>query len=202
MDIRKQKRHLRDSISQRITRLAGKNKSAESRSLCKRILENLPRKDASIHGAPPQPPLTIAAYVPLKSEADILPLLHQFLKRGDPLYLPVFKNNMLTFRKTEDLQLLKPGTLNILEPPESAPELDPLKLDFALVPARAFDRKGWRLGRGNGGYDKWIRSQRLLNPKTKFWGIALECQIVNEMPREEHDEKVDQIITARGFVIR
>lgn len=191
MHIRDQKKHLRDSIADRISRISDKHRRAESRSLCKRIVENIP-----------SPPLTICAYMPLKSEADITPLLHQLLKRGDRLYLPVFKENKLMFRLSTNLNELVPGKLNILEPNDTAPELDPTTLDIALVPARAFDRKGFRLGRGNGGYDKWIRPQRAVNPRTKFWGIALECQVLNEVPREEHDEKVDQIITARGFVIR
>ena len=190
MDIREQKRNLRDSISQRISQIPENKRQAESRSLCKRILDNL---------SPSQ--LTIAAYVPLKSETDILPLLRKIIERGDNLYLPVFKNNTLTFRSTNTLNDLKPGKLNIHEPSDCSPELDPRTLDLALVPARAFDREGFRLGRGNGGYDKWIRIQRTLNPETKFCGIALECQIVNDVPREEHDEKVDTVITARGIVV-
>ncbi|MFA7682254.1 MAG: 5-formyltetrahydrofolate cyclo-ligase, partial [Candidatus Peribacteraceae bacterium] len=72
--------------------------------------------------------------------------------------------------------------------------------DCALIPGRAFDRDGNRLGRGNGSYDHWIREQRTANPQTKIWGIAFECQIVPIVPTEEHDERVDALITARGLI--
>lgn len=189
MHIREEKAHLRQSITEHILRMPDKSRATESRSLCKRILENLP-----------QGLLIIAGYAPLKSEADILPLLETLIERGDRVYLPVFTNNILTFRSCSGFSQLTPGALNILEPPESAPVIDPLELNIALVPGRAFDRSCHRLGRGNGGYDKWIRIQRQRNPNTKFWGIAFECQIVNDVPREKHDERVDNVITARGFV--
>jgi 5-formyltetrahydrofolate cyclo-ligase len=187
MHIQEQKIYLRRAIAERVSHITEKERSAESRSLCRRVLEILPKEQ-----------ITIAGYVPLTSEVDILPLMQTLIERGDHVYLPVFKNKTLTFRLCSNISDLVIGELNIPEPPESAQGLDPMQLNITLIPARAFDREGFRLGRGNGGYDMWIRKQRTLNMKTKFWGIAFGVQIVNEVPHEEHDEKVDAIITARG----
>ena len=188
MDIRKAKEILRQSISERLARMTSYKLAAESRSLCRRILENLP-----------PPPLTICGYYPLTTEADIRPLLEELLRRGDRVYLPSFTGNQLSFRECIDLKKMSPGTLNIPEPPMASSSPTPSQIQYVLTPGRAFDREGFRLGRGNGGYDKWIAKQRQENPSTKFWGIALECQIINEVPHEDHDQKMDRVVTARGI---
>jgi 5-formyltetrahydrofolate cyclo-ligase len=64
-----------------------------------------------------------------------------------------------------------------------------------LVPGRAFTKAGGRLGRGGGTYDRWINAQRKKNPATRFIGVCFRCQIIKELPMEEHDEKVDEVVT-------
>lgn len=187
MHIRDQKSHLRQAIRERLAKLPEKERLAEGRTLCRELLNILPKE-----------PFTLCAYFPLKDEADMRPLLLALLQRGCALYLPRFEGKTFVFRKAENLQELPKGILNIPEPAEDAPLLDPLSLAYALIPARAYTPSGERLGRGNGGYDHWIRAQRAAHPKTVFIGVALECQIVREMPTEEHDERVDMVVTARG----
>ena len=189
MNLPEQKKHLRDSISERLKKMPKRDRDAESRTLCREITKLIP-KDA----------IRIAAYVPLPSEADITPLLMELLAKKVRVYLPCFENKKLIFREATSLAELSKGELNIMEPPKDADELEPENLDLALIPARAYSRSGARLGRGNGGYDIWIREQRSVHPKTQFWGVALECQIMNEIPMEAHDETVDAVITARGRV--
>ena len=188
MDPKAAKADLRAAIKDRLARLSAKDRSAESRSLCKRILEMLPNV-----------PITLCAYYPLSDEADILPIIGELQKRGDRIFLPAHETGKLVFRQMSSIENLIPGDFGIPEPPLDAPRLHPHDLSIALLPGRAFDRKGNRLGRGNGGYDIWIRKQRKENPATQFWGVALECQIVQEIPMEGHDERVDAIVTARGI---
>lgn len=184
------KAQLRASIKERLARYPKVKRAAESRSLSRRILEALPAA-----------PVTICGYVPLSDEADIRLLLRELLTRGDHLFLPRFQNGILTFGRVIDLADLKPGALDIPEPPEHAEAPDLSRMQIVLVPGRAFDRKGNRIGRGNGGYDKWIADVRALGvPSTpEFWGIALECQIVESIPTEPHDQRMDAIVTARGL---
>lgn len=189
MDIREAKLALRSAITERLARLNPKDRSAESRSLCRRILEALSKEST-----------TLCAYYPLADEADIRSLLQEIPMRGSALYLPRKEGPHFVFRMMESADALAPDDFGIPAPPADAPLLEPSDLAIALVPGRAFDRAGRRLGRGNGGYDIWIRRQRKENPATRFWGVALECQIVQEVPMEEHDEIVDAIVTARGFM--
>ena len=126
-------------------------------------------------------------------------LLTEIPARGHALYLPRKEGPHFVFRKIESVDALLPDDFKIPAPTADSPLLKPSNCAVVLVPARAFDRSGNRLGRGNGGYDIWIRKQRKENPKTQFWGIALECQVVQEIPMEVHDERVDAIVTARGL---
>jgi 5-formyltetrahydrofolate cyclo-ligase len=187
MDPKIEKARARDAIKQRLARLSEKDRHAEGRTLSREILKALP-----------QEPATVAAYYPLQDEGDIRLVLQTLLERGFRLYLPRFESGKMVFRQATSLDALVPGEWKIPVPPQSAPLLDPMTLMYALVPARAFDRSGKRLGRGNGGYDIWIRAQRTANSKTKFWGVCLECQLLQTIPMEAHDETVEAIITARG----
>ncbi len=189
MDISSQKQQLRAAVSDRMKTLQEKDRQAESRSVCRRILENLP-KDAQ----------TIAAYYPMKSEADIAPLLEEFLKRGINVYLPRAEGRAFLYRKMTSFEALAPGSLRIPEPDSEADILDEATLDIALIPGAAFDRKGNRLGRGNGGYDIWLEKLKKINPAAKVWGIALDRQVVNDVPVQPHDRPVDAVITPREML--
>lgn len=189
MHIRDEKAHLRASIKDRLDRYPERKMRSESRIICRRIQETLPEGKISVAG-----------YYPLKHEADICPLLQTLLDEHCPVYLPRFAGNILTFAEIVNLHDLPLGALNIPEPPPNATELDPKNLDIVFVPGRAFDGKGNRLGRGNGGYDIWIEKVRKINSKIRFIGVALECQIVEQIPSEPHDQKMDAIATARGVM--
>ena len=188
MHIRDTKKQLRLAIEERLAHLSPADREKESRSLCRRVLERIP--NSSI----------VCAYWPLKTEANIRPLIEELLKTGHDVYLPCFEGKLL-FRKCTEVQTLTKGELGIMEPSRDAVELNRNAENvIVLVPARGYDRSCNRLGRGNGGYDIWIAEQRTRNPSTAFWGIALECQMVNEVPMEEHDQYVDAVVTARGWI--
>ena len=187
MDIPQKKFELRAAIRTRIASLSEKERAAESRTLCRTLLTLL-SEDVRV----------LAAYMSLPDELDLRPLLEEYLAKGKKVFLPRFENGGLVFREVKDLGVLSRGALNILEPPVTAPLLKPAELTHVLVPGRAFDRSGNRLGRGNGGYDLWIPKQREKNPHTVFYGVCFECQLVSEVPVEAHDARMDAVVTARG----
>jgi len=80
------------------------------------------------------------------------------------------------------------GDFNILEP-----QNEPYKGDFDLivVPGVAFDRNGNRIGRGKGYYDRFLC--RHLN--VKRIGICFDFQLVDEVPAEPFDIRMDEVIT-------
>ncbi len=189
MHLQDEKSGLRKAIDERIKQLSDGERSAESRSLCRRLTEGIPA------GTP------ICAFFPMRSEPDITPFLEEVLRRDDPLYLPSF-DGTLVFRQAIDLSKLIRGKLGTLEPDPTASQLATSNQQPAtlLIPGRAFDNQGNRLGRGNGGYDKWVAEMREKNIPLRLIGVALECQIVDSIPVESHDQRMDAIATARGII--
>ena len=93
---------------------------------------------------------------------------------------------------------LSPGRFGIPEPPESMIKDDPGRIAdekkvLIMMPGLAFDKEGNRIGYGGGFYDKYLDS----HPDTEFQKIALcfDFQIYDQIPTEEHDEKMDLIIS-------
>lgn len=80
------------------------------------------------------------------------------------------------------------GDFNILEPQNEPYTGD---FDLIIVPGVAFDRMGNRLGRGKGYYDRFL--SRYLN--VKRIGICFGFQLVDEVPAEPFDIRMDEVIT-------
>jgi 5-formyltetrahydrofolate cyclo-ligase len=91
-------------------------------------------------------------------------------------------------RVTDPADELCPGIRGIPEPRADLVEVKPGELDWVLVPGLAFDRRGFRLGRGAGHYDRLLP---LLRPDTPCWSLCLSCQVVEELPVEPHDAPLD-----------
>ena len=80
------------------------------------------------------------------------------------------------------------GDFNILEP-QNQPYTG--GFDLIIVPGVAFDPKGNRLGRGRGYYDRFL-SQHL---EVKRIGICFDFQLVDEVPSEAFDIRMDEVIS-------
>ena len=80
------------------------------------------------------------------------------------------------------------GDFNILEP-----QNEPYQggFDLIIVPGVAFDRKGNRLGRGRGYYDRFL-CQHL---DVKRIGICFDFQLVDEVPAEPFDIRMDEVLS-------
>lgn len=189
MDPSAQKQHLRESIKERLKHLPMNERVAESRTLCKELLHALPKT-----------PLVISTYLPTPNEADVTDALKALLAQGCQLYGPSSVGQGFEFRQFQSMDELIPGRFDIREPLRSNPELKLEDVDYVFVPGVGFDRKGRRLGRGNGGYDRWLQKLRAVNSKVKVWGIAFEFQLTDDVPVEAHDQIMDGVFTARGLI--
>lgn len=93
---------------------------------------------------------------------------------------------------------LVPGTFGILVPP-AGPLLQPLlATDLVLTPGVAFDRRGNRLGRGRGYYDRAFRTVLAGGVRV---GLAFELQLVRDLPVTVGDVAVDYIVTERRLIV-
>ena len=147
----------------------------------------------------PQPSsLTILAYWPLPDEVDIRPLINALVAQGTTVLLPkVVDDEHMELRRYASQSDLTEGAFHIMEP-TGAPFADYDKIDVALIPGMAFDAAGHRLGRGKGYYDRFLASLRpsglIPHPSPLLIGVCFPFQRVAEVPTEEHDICVDEII--------
>lgn len=94
-----------------------------------------------------------------------------------------------------DESRLEIGSFHIEEP--TGNNVYPIEeIEVIIVPGVAFDRKGRRLGRGKGFYDRLLKTAKA----TKI-GIGYEFQLVDEVPSEAHDVAMDMIITENTTII-
>lgn len=138
---------------------------------------------------------TVLLYHSLKDEVDT----HEFIRkwsREKRILLPVVVGDDLELRLYTGPEDLKPGAYGIEEP---TGELftDYADIDFIAVPGVAFDRNGNRLGRGKGYYDRLL--PRI--PSAYKAGICFPFQLVEEVPAEPFDIRMDEIITQSKLII-
>jgi 5-formyltetrahydrofolate cyclo-ligase len=130
---------------------------------------------------------TILLYHSIKDEV----YTHAFLEKWSTqkqILLPVVRGDELEIRSYRDSNDLVIGAYGIKEP---AGEVfrDYARIDLAVVPGVAFDASGSRLGRGKGYYDK------LLPQLTAYKiGLCFPFQLVNEIPTEAFDIRMDEVI--------
>lgn len=94
-----------------------------------------------------------------------------------------------------DESRLELGSFHIEEPTGSE-TVDPSEIELVVVPAVAYDRRGNRLGRGKGFYDRFLKSTKA----TKV-GVGYEFQLVEDLPVEPHDVAMDIVITQKSTII-
>ena len=139
----------------------------------------------------------LSAYLPVRAEFDVTPILHHAHAQGCPTCLPVVqgRGRPLLFRRWSPGDALVDGTFGIAIPPPEAEALDPAIL---LVPMLAFDDEGYRLGYGGGFYDRTLARCRARGPAALAVGVAFAGQRIERVPRGADDERLDWIVTEEG----
>ena len=113
------------------------------------------------------------------------------LTGGKTVAFPLcFRGGIMQARIVASLSELRPAMLGIPAPPETAPAIAPGELDLVIVPALAFDLKGFRIGYGGGYYDRYLSGIPAITV-----GITRERLLRDELPAERHDVAVRCIIT-------
>lgn len=139
---------------------------------------------------------TVHLFVPFRSELDTRPLLTELWARGARAVLPrVAPDCQLDHLIVRGWEELEPGAYDIPEPVAACRAVDPGQVDLICVPGVAFDGDGGRLGYGGGFYDRFLGAC----PAPRV-ALAFDLQIVEAVPREAHDLKVDAIVTERRIL--
>ena len=143
------------------------------------------------------PGLVVSGFFPIRSEADIRPLMAKLKARGARLCLPVvLDRKTIVFRElVAGAELVDTG-FGTRGPGLDAAVLDP---ELLLVPLSAFDHHGNRIGYGAGHYDRAIVRLRQKGMSPRLIGIAFDCQEVSEVPDEPHDVRLEAVLTESGL---
>ncbi|MEN9361840.1 MAG: hypothetical protein RL095_3375 [Verrucomicrobiota bacterium] len=135
-------------------------------------------------------PGAVAAFLPAPLEPDINPVLRQLAMDGRlllPRHSAASGLYELAAADLSDLTELILGPFGIPEPgPATSRGGDPA---LWLVPGLAFTRGGIRLGRGGGFYDRLLQTS-----SGRRLGIAFKCQILDHLPSEAHDQRMDAVL--------
>ena len=138
----------------------------------------------------------IAGYWPTAREFDPRPILDDCLKAGHICALPTIDGDsrILKFLPFKDGDELSAGRYGIMCPVGD----DYINPDVVIVPMLAFDQRGTRLGQGGGYYDATLEYLRARHDVIAV-GVAYGGQAcLFKLPREDHDEQLDWIITPQG----
>ena len=157
-----------------------------SRLACERLLADKRLGDAS----------TVMMYYPLGDEVDVTPVIERLWDEGKTVVLPqVTGEAEMVLRKYTGDDDLREGAFGIMEP---CGELftDYEAIDVAIIPGMAFDRRGNRLGRGKGYYDRFLP---LLPTRVYKIGVCFPFQLLDLIPMEEHDISMDTILGTDCF---
>ena len=179
-DLRRQKLAARDAIEvgERI------DKSLVMADLAADIIEFVPGE-------------IISGFFPIRSEADIRPLMHRVKGRGARLCLPVVLDKQtIVFREIADGMPMVDTGFGTTGPGPESTEVDP---DLLLIPLSAFDARGHRIGYGAGHYDRAIAKLHAKGRQPRLIGIAFDCQQVEAVPFEPHDVALDAVLTESGL---
>lgn len=142
----------------------------------------------------------VHTFIPVteKREPDIWPLIER-IRREFPqirLSVPRVEGNILQNFFFEGIHQLRTGAFGIQEPTQGiATETN--KIDIVLVPTLTGDRYGNRLGYGKGFYDRFLIDCRDNCLKI---GVSLLDPDAEELPVEEHDIRLNHLITPKGVM--
>jgi len=138
---------------------------------------------------------TIFTYVSIGNEVRTRGLIEHLLAAGKTIAVP------LIISRTEmkpviitSLDDLRPGVLNIPEPPDPSlgpePQAPGPVPDLIILPGVAFTATGQRLGMGGGHYDRYLAA----HSDTPAIALCFQSQIVDELPAEAHDQRIRVVV--------
>lgn len=138
----------------------------------------------------------ISAYLPIRSEVDLAPLLPDLSQAGALLSLPVVvSRTTIVFRRYSCGDPLHRAGFGTMGPDVSAATVKP---QVVLMPLAGFDARGGRIGYGAGHYDRALQGLRRTGRRPITIGVGFAVQQVAEVPVEPHDIPLGAIVTEAG----
>ena len=182
------KAEARGLIRERVARLSEEERQAKSERIADLVL-SLPEVCAAD---------VVMAFLALADEVDTGPLIAGLHQQGKVVAVPHTDLNGRTLVPVR----LRPGAalrsaaLEVQEPEVQEP-VAIADIDVVIVPGRAFDHDGHRLGRGKGFYDRLLGRK---DCRALRVAAAYGCQVLGEVPHGEGDVPVHLLVTEEGVL--
>jgi len=138
----------------------------------------------------------VGGYYPYNNELDCIQILKKLEKKNYIISLPRIKNNFqMDFIQWSFKEPLVINKFGIPEPSNGKIKFP----DILLIPLLSFDKKLNRVGYGGGFYDRYIHKIKR-KKKPLLVGLAYSFQKVKKIPINEHDKKLDFVVTERNII--
>ena len=145
----------------------------------------------------------IFIYISYGSEIDTKEIINYALNEGKTIFVPrtEFETKLMDAVKISSLNNMTEDRYGILEPAKEETYIQPDQLDLIVVPGVAFDKEGGRTGYGAGYYDRYFKKiSKEKAGKIKKVALAYDFQVIDNVPMDEQDVRIDYIITEKKCV--
>lgn len=187
-DISHQKRALRAELRERRRQLSERDLESSTSALSEHLIE----LTTQLHVE------SIAAYLPAIDEPNIRPYLEWALQQGIRVLTPISRNDgLLDWAVANGIDEIE-GMFGMPEP--TGELLGPIAIndvDLIIVPAACVDRTGMRMGWGRGYFDRTLGSMERCPP---VYAVIFDNELVDTVPSEVHDKRVDGVVTPGALV--
>jgi 5-formyltetrahydrofolate cyclo-ligase len=142
---------------------------------------------------------TVALYSPVQNEVETGAILEDALTAGKRVFFPKLNRfDGAEFAQVTCKDELASGRFGIAEPAgTNGLALADAARAVVFLPGVLFDKRGHRLGRGGGWYDRALAQ---LGNRGFFVGLAYEVQIVDRLPEQSWDQRVHYLITENRLI--
>ncbi|KAJ8925491.1 hypothetical protein NQ315_009329 [Exocentrus adspersus] len=188
--IKAAKAALRKEIEKKLVQLSSDEKQKQSKIVVEKLFNTPEFKSAK----------NISVYLSTDNEIDTEPIVKKIFDEGKKCFVPRYQKagmEMVRLNSMEDWESLPVTKWNIKQPYLKDVRENALDagLDLLILPGVAFTKEGLRLGHGAGYYDKYqTKLKELLEVPPVSIAVAFKEQIVDEVPVEETDVKLDQVL--------
>lgn len=122
---------------------------------------------------------------------------HDFILKWHPekkIILPSVKGDELELKVFEGIENLSSGESFGIEEPTGEVYSNQNEIDLIIVPGVAFDKQNNRLGRGKAYYDKLLKTSKAMKI-----GVCFDFQLLDSVPVDQYDVKMDLVISDLGI---
>ena len=192
-EIQVTKSQIRSEIAETLAALSEKERAEKTKAIETRLFEFANFLEAKV----------AMLYVNNNNEVATRDILSRSYVYNKIVVLPAFSSHTFEMKlmKVDSLEKdLLIGPRGIYQPDPHRCKVVPIdRIDIAIIPAIALDEKGGRIGSGQGYYDRLIPNLAITTRKV---ALALEEQIIQQVPIESHDKHVDIIITDQRIIYK